>query len=168
VKLFRGFISVKGAKTAHLIALMLEQWRAFATMCKICYMISFQISNVDPHCLRYGVEREWANKTLFSWWGWLENFVKNYFKFVCFVPSLPSCHEKATVALYFGRAICNRLGVVHFQIFRCCFDFFSVNLLLVQSLQAKLIIEKYLMQSHNNSVNSLMMVGIEPKSYDYD
>jgi len=33
--------------------------------------------------------------------------------FVCLVPSLSSCHEKATVALYFGR-IRARLGVVNF------------------------------------------------------
>jgi len=33
-----------------------------------------------------------------------------------FVPSLSSCHEKATVTLYLGR-IRNRLGVVHFQIY---------------------------------------------------
>jgi len=31
--------------------------------------------------------------------------------------SLSSYHEKATVALYFGR-IRTRLGVVHFQVFR--------------------------------------------------
>jgi len=39
--------------------------------------------------------------------------------FVCylFVPSLFSCHEKATVALYFGR-IRTRLEVVHFRVFR--------------------------------------------------
>jgi len=30
-----------------------------------------------------------------------------------FVPSLSSCHEKVTVALYFGR-ILSCLGVVHF------------------------------------------------------
>jgi len=34
-----------------------------------------------------------------------------------FVPSLSSCHEKATVAQYFGR-ILTRLGVVHFRAFR--------------------------------------------------
>jgi len=33
-----------------------------------------------------------------------------------FVPSLSSCHEKATVALYFGR-IRTCLGVVHFRLF---------------------------------------------------
>jgi len=33
------------------------------------------------------------------------------------VPALSSCHEKATVALYFGR-IRTRLGVVHFRVFR--------------------------------------------------
>jgi len=38
--------------------------------------------------------------------------------FVClFVPSLSSCHEKATVALYFGR-IRTGLGVIHFRVFR--------------------------------------------------
>jgi len=37
--------------------------------------------------------------------------------FVCFVPSLSSCHEKPTVTLYFGR-ICTRLGIVHFRVFR--------------------------------------------------
>jgi len=37
--------------------------------------------------------------------------------FVCFVPSLSSSHEKATVALYVGR-IRTRLGVVHFRVFR--------------------------------------------------
>jgi len=38
--------------------------------------------------------------------------------FVClFVPSLPSCHEKTTVALYFGR-IRTRLRVIHFRVFR--------------------------------------------------
>jgi len=37
---------------------------------------------------------------------------------VClFVPSLSSCQEKATVALYFGR-IRTRLEAVHFQVFR--------------------------------------------------
>jgi len=34
-----------------------------------------------------------------------------------FVPSLSSCHEKATVALYFGR-IRTRLGIIHFRVFR--------------------------------------------------
>jgi len=34
-----------------------------------------------------------------------------------FVPSLSSCHEKATVALYFGR-IRTRFGVVHFRVFQ--------------------------------------------------
>jgi len=37
--------------------------------------------------------------------------------FVCFAPSLSSCHEKATVALYFGR-IRTLLGIVHFRVFR--------------------------------------------------
>jgi len=37
---------------------------------------------------------------------------------VClFVPSLFSCHKKATVALYFGRNR-TRLGVFHFRVFR--------------------------------------------------
>jgi len=36
--------------------------------------------------------------------------------FVCFVPCLSSCHEKATVALYFGR-IRTRWGVVHTRVF---------------------------------------------------
>jgi len=35
----------------------------------------------------------------------------------CFVLSLSSCHEKATVALYVGR-IRTRLGDVHFQNFK--------------------------------------------------
>jgi len=34
-----------------------------------------------------------------------------------FVPSLSSCHEKATVALYFGR-IRTRLVDVHFRVSR--------------------------------------------------
>jgi len=34
-----------------------------------------------------------------------------------FIPSLSSCQEKATVAVYFGR-IRTRLGVVHFRVFR--------------------------------------------------
>jgi len=34
-----------------------------------------------------------------------------------FVPSLFSCHEKATMALYFER-IRTRLGIVHFRVFR--------------------------------------------------
>jgi len=37
-----------------------------------------------------------------------------------FVPSLSSCHEKATEALYFGR-IRTRLRVVHFRVFRLFF-----------------------------------------------
>jgi len=37
--------------------------------------------------------------------------------FVCFVPSLSSCHEKATVTLYFGQ-IRTRLGVAHFRVCR--------------------------------------------------
>jgi len=41
--------------------------------------------------------------------------------FVCFfVSSLSSSHEKATVALYFGR-IRTRLGVFHFRVFRLIF-----------------------------------------------
>jgi len=43
--------------------------------------------------------------------------IEPFFRFVCFVPSLSSCHEKATVTLYLGR-IRTRLGVVHFQVFR--------------------------------------------------
>jgi len=38
-------------------------------------------------------------------------------KFCLFVPSLTSCLEKATVALYFGR-IRTRFGVVHFRVFQ--------------------------------------------------
>jgi len=42
----------------------------------------------------------------------------NWCPFVLFVPSLSSCHEKATsVALHFKR-IRTRLGVVHFRVFR--------------------------------------------------
>jgi len=40
---------------------------------------------------------------------------------VClFVSSLSSCHERVTVALYFGRlrSVRTRLGVVHLQVFR--------------------------------------------------
>jgi len=37
--------------------------------------------------------------------------------FVCFVPSLSSCHEKAKVAIYFGW-IRTCLGVVDFRVFR--------------------------------------------------
>jgi len=47
-------------------------------------------------------------------------FLKMYMiLFVCclFFPSLSSCHEKATVALHFGR-MRTRLGVVHFRVFR--------------------------------------------------
>jgi len=64
---------------------------------------------------------------------------------VClFVPSLSSCHEKSTVALYFGR-IRTRLGVVHFRVFRL-----PLSLLLVRSHQAEIIIVKRLIQGRNN------------------
>jgi len=67
--------------------------------------------------------------------------------FVCFVPSLSCCHEKATVALYFGR-IRTRLGV--FQVFRLFSCFLPLNLLLVRSHQAEIIIVKRLIQGCNN------------------
>jgi len=56
--------------------------------------------------------------------------------FVCllFVPSLSSCHEKATVALFSG----------------CFFDFLPLNLLLVRSHQAEIIIVMRLIQGRNN------------------
>jgi len=76
--------------------------------------------------------------------------------FVCclFVPSLSSCYEKATVALYFGR-IRTRLGVVYFQALRLFFDFLPLNLLLVRSHQAKIIIEKRFIQEHNNATDEV-------------
>jgi len=73
------------------------------------------------------------------------------FWFVCsFVPSLSSCHDKATVALYFGR-ICARLWNCHISEFSGCFsDFLPLNLLLVRSHQAEIIIVKRLIQGRNN------------------
>jgi len=66
-----------------------------------------------------------------------------------FVPSLSSCHEKAMVALLFGR-IRTRLGVVHFRVSSCFLDFLPPNFLLVRSHQAKIIIVKHLIQGLNN------------------
>jgi len=66
-----------------------------------------------------------------------------------FVLSLSSCHEKAMVALHFGR-IRTRLGVVHFRVFQCFFDFLPPNFLLVRSHQAEIIIVKCLIQGRNN------------------
>jgi len=63
--------------------------------------------------------------------------------FVCFVPSLSSCHEKTTVALCVGW-IRTRLRVVHFQVFRLFLRLYTTNLLLVWSHQAKIIIVKRL------------------------
>jgi len=53
------------------------------------------------------------------------------------------------VALYLGR-IRTRLGVVHFRVFRLFFDFLPLNLLLVRSHQAEIIIVKRLIQGSNN------------------
>jgi len=52
--------------------------------------------------------------------------------FVYFVPFFSSCHEKATLALYFGR-IRTRLGIVHFRVFRLFLYFLPLNLMLVRS-----------------------------------
>jgi len=56
---------------------------------------------------------------------------------------------KATVALYFGRVL-TRLGVFHFEFFGCFFDFLLLDLLLVRSHQAEIIIVKRLIQGRNN------------------
>jgi len=60
----------------------------------------------------------------------------------CFVPSLSSCHEKATVSLYFGRILI-RLEVADFPSFRLIFWLLSscCNLLL-QSHQAEIIVNR--------------------------
>jgi len=81
----------------------------------------------------------------------LDNILINakLFSACLFAPSLSSCHEKATVALYFGR-IRTCLGVVHFKFFSCIFDFLRLNLLLVRSHQAEIIILKRLIQGRNN------------------
>jgi len=59
---------------------------------------------------------EWKN---INWEFKRNQVVSNHFHILlfCFVPSLSSCYEKATVALYFGR-IRTRLGVVHFRVLR--------------------------------------------------
>jgi len=43
-----------------------------------------------------------------------------------FVPYLSSCHEKAMVALYFGR-IHTRLAVIHFRVFRLFLWLFTTD-----------------------------------------
>jgi len=53
-----------------------------------------------------------------------------------FVLSLFSCHEKSTVALYFGRII-TRLGVAYSNFSGCFFDFLPVNLLLVRATKQR-------------------------------
>jgi len=76
--------------------------------------------------------------------------------FVCLIdlfhlyPSVTT-YEKATVALYFRR-ILTRLGVAVIQVFfDYFFDFFTINLLLVQSHQAEIIVVKRLIQGRNNA-----------------
>jgi len=65
----------------------------------------------------------------------------NNLMFVCLiVPSLSYCHEKAMMVLYFGR-IRTSLGVVQIEFpSGCFFDFILLNLLLVRSDQAEIII----------------------------
>jgi len=67
--------------------------------------------------------------------------------FACFIPSLCSCHEKATVALYFGRILI-RSGAADFQISFpvAFFDLFPVILLFVGSHQAEIIVVKRLIK----------------------
>jgi len=82
---------------------------------------------------------------------------------VCFVPSLSSYHEKATVPIYF-EPILTRLGVADFQASGWFFNFFPVILLLVRSHQAKIIIVK----RHIHGCNNATMVRVEPRSRDHD
>jgi len=78
--------------------------------------------------------------------------------FVCFVPSLSSCHEKATVTLglYLVWTKPHLLKELSIFEFSNCFFAFSVLtteftcLLLVQSHQAEVIIVKHLIQGSNN------------------
>jgi len=80
--------------------------------------------------------------------------------FCLFVPSLSSCHEKATVALYFGRIlIC--LGVADIQVFwLLLLLLFPLNLLLVRKHQAEIIVAKRGIQGRNISTR----VGVEPRT----
>jgi len=63
------------------------------------------------------------------------------FSKILFISSSSSCHEKAKVALYFGR-IRNRLGVIQCPFSGFFFNFFQLNLLLVRSHQAEIINHK--------------------------
>jgi len=67
--------------------------------------------------------------------------------------------EKTTMALNFGRNF-TRLGVVHFQVSGSFFDFLPVNLLLIRSHQAEIIIVKRHIQGRNN-------VRVKGESYSY-
>jgi len=86
-------------------------------------------------------------------------------EFVClFVSSLFFCHEKATVALYFGR-IRTRLGVVDFRVFRLFLWLLTLNLLLVRSHLAEIIIVKCLSKG---TTTCATRVGVKPRSRYHD
>jgi len=67
-----------------------------------------------------------------------------------FVPPLSSCHEKTTVALYFGR-IRNRLGVVvYFRVFWLFLIFLTNEFGACSKHQSAIIIVKRFIQGRNN------------------
>jgi len=71
---------------------------------------------------KLNVYADTMSKLIWSW-KWTVNGIDFFFEkltfwlFVCFVPSLSSCHEKVAVALYFER-ILTRLEFTDFQVFR--------------------------------------------------
>jgi len=68
------------------------------------------------------------------------------------------------LALYFG-LVRTRLGVVHFQFSGCFFDFLPLNLVLVRSHQAEIIILSALSK---DATTCTMMAEVEPRSRNRD
>jgi len=86
------------------------------------------------------------------------------FLLVClFFASLSSCHEKATVALYFGR-IRIRFGVSTSEFSGCIFDFLPLNLLLVQSHIKRLIQGRNNMYRWELNQDHVIVITRSPKT----
>jgi len=113
----------------------IEKWRHFvsskALLCFRVRVIELGLGLAEIR-FRSNVFSSKCSRTKFCW------FVS------LFVASLSFCHEKATVALYFGR-IRTRLGVVHFRVFRL----FLWLVLTTKFAAWEIIIVKRLIQGRN-------------------
>jgi len=87
----------------------------------------------------------------------------NYCLFVGFVPSLSSCHKKATMAL-FGQ-IRTRLGVVHFRVFRLFLWLLTTEFAACSMPPSR---DNHRKAPSKDTTTCSMRVGVEPRSRDPD